>query len=304
VGAFVTRQHVLTRAADERPTLQAVAAELAQAGALVSFNGRSFDAPLLETRFLYHRLPWPGERVPHVDVLHPARRFWRSEPPAGEMSSCSLGVLERQVLGAGRAGDVPGYEAPARYFQFVRTGDASPLAGVLAHNRMDLLSLAGLTVRLLTLVARGPAEARDAREALALGRVYERAALPGRAADAYECALGLERVERAVALRIEATRALALLARRSRRYQEAAMRWRELLATPACPPAVAREAAEALAVHHEHRERDLESARAFALRSLDAEIVPARDRAVRHRLARLERKISSVQAVPRLQLGD
>ena len=76
-GAFVTRQFLLARHADERMLLEAVAAELARAGALVSFNGKSFDAPLLESRYLFHRLPWSGREMPHVDVLHPARRFWK-----------------------------------------------------------------------------------------------------------------------------------------------------------------------------------------------------------------------------------
>src|SRR5205823_13691561 len=77
-GTFVTRQFLMTRYADERPMLERVARELTQGGALVSFNGKSFDAPLLETRYLFHRLAWNGREFPHVDVLHPARRFWTS----------------------------------------------------------------------------------------------------------------------------------------------------------------------------------------------------------------------------------
>src|SRR6185503_10999532 len=76
-GAFITRQHLLTTFADERPMLHAVALELRDAGALVSFNGKSFDAPMLETRYLFHRLDWQGGCLPHIDVLHPSRRFWR-----------------------------------------------------------------------------------------------------------------------------------------------------------------------------------------------------------------------------------
>src|SRR5207344_1330547 len=76
-GAFVTRQFLLARHADEPMLLEAVAAELARAGALVSFNGKSFDAPLLEGRYLFHRMVWSGRELPHLDVLHPARRFWK-----------------------------------------------------------------------------------------------------------------------------------------------------------------------------------------------------------------------------------
>ena len=299
-GAFVTRQFLLTRIADEKLLLAAVAAELATAGALVSFNGKSFDAPVLETRYLYHRLPWAGEGVPHVDVLHPARRFWRDEQ---EMSSCSLVSLERQILGARRVGDVPGFEIPARYFQFIRSGEARPLAAVLEHNRLDLLSLAGLTARLLHLVRRGPAAAKDAREALALGRVYARAGLDARALDAFQ--QSADRSSANGRVRVESLRALALACRRARQHEQAATCWRALLAAPACPRNIAREATDALAIHHEHRLRDLAAAKVFALRSLECGVHPAGHAAVRHRLARIQRKIEQRSMVnsPRLLDG-
>ena len=286
-ASFVTRQFLLTRFADEPAMLQTVAAELEQAGAIVTFNGKSFDAPVLETRYLFHRLAWNGRELPHVDVLHPARRFWR-----GGVSECSLAALEKQMLGARRLGDVPGFQIPARYFQFVRTGDAAPLAPVLEHNRLDLLTLAALTARLFHVTLHGPDAARDAREALALGHVYARAGLTTRACDAY--ARAVEMTDRGIVsqlVRIESLRALAAAHRRARAYADAAVCWRRLLDTPGCPPIVVREATEALAVHHEHRARDLTTAKAFALRGLDVDAQPAWTRAVHHRLARLDRKL-------------
>jgi len=283
-GAFVTRQFVMTAPSDERPLLEAVSRDVAGAGALVSFNGRSFDAPVLETRYLFHRLEWPGSRVPHLDALYPARRFWSGD----EGTSCSLVTLERQILGVGRAGDVPGFEIPARYFQFVRSGDARPLAAVLEHNRLDLLSLAGLTARLLQLLADGPRSACDAREALALGRIYARSGLDGRARESFTCVLVMDASAR---MRGESLRSLACEARRSRRFDEAAAYWREVLDTPGCAPHVSREANEALAIHHEHRARDLAAAKTFALRSLETCSRPVWNEAVRHRLARLQRKM-------------
>jgi uncharacterized protein YprB with RNaseH-like and TPR domain len=312
-GGFVTRQFVLLRHVDERQLLQGVGAEFSKAGALVSFNGKSFDAPLIETRHLYHRLEWRAGGLPHLDVLHPARRFWGQEGPgvAGD-GSCSLGTLERSVLGARRRGDVPGFEIPARYFQFVRSGDARPLAGVLEHNRLDLLSLAGLTARLLDLIRRGPTAARRAREALALGRLYARCGLESRAHEAYECAIAMTQRGASmvhagtsmVPIKIEALRSLAYLSRRARRFDEAADYWRRLLEIPGCPPQVIREATEALAIHHEHRARDLPAAKAFALRSLIASVEAeaprsrARDLAARHRLARIERKMDRSRGLP------
>ena len=234
-GAFLTRQYVLASHRDERPMLESVAGELARAGALVTFNGKSFDAPVLEMRYMFHRLQWPGARLPHLDVLHPARLFWGTAParqkvdtadsrgvrhppsrdPSGfaealdrrsrggdaqpdvvaesTQRSCSLIALEHQILGASRVGDVPGFEIPARYFQFLRTGDARPLGAVFEHNRLDLLSLACLTARLLQLLGDGPEKAGDAHEALALGRVYQRGGLEDRAIEAFERAVALSR---------------------------------------------------------------------------------------------------------------
>jgi uncharacterized protein YprB with RNaseH-like and TPR domain len=325
-GAFLTQQYVLAAFGDERAMLETVARELARAEALVSFNGRSFDAPLLETRYLYHRLDWTVARLPHIDVLHPARRFWGATPReiGTDGGSCSLVALEQQVLGMRRLGDVPGFEIPGRYFQFVRSGDARPLAAVLEHNRLDLLSLAGLTARLMRLIAEGPDEAADAREALALGRVYGRSGLEARACEAFERVLsmcasvahaagpvhGSARLQHDNApmthagapmahagasmalIKTDALRALACAARRARRYEDAAALWRQVLDVAGCPQRVAREATAALAIHHEHRSRDLAAAKMFAQLSLDTGMRPAWNHAVRHRLARIERKMT------------
>ncbi len=299
-GAFVTRQYVMTRLGDERPMLGTVAGDLDRAGAIVSFNGKSFDAPVLETRYAFHRLAWAGDRVPHVDVLHPARQFWGGSAARwvrvgpGE-SSCSLGALERQLLGKRRTGDVPGIEIPSRYFQFVRTRDARPLRPVLEHNRLDLLSLAAITARLLQLTKGGPESTREPREALALGRVYQRAGYESRAREAFRRAIDLCAAPPNAydVARIESVRALALACRRARQFDEAAGWWRTLLDTRGCPPAIAREAREALAIHNEHRVRDLRTARAFAIESLE-DVEGGRagwNEAVKHRLARLDRKL-------------
>ena len=317
-GSFLTRQFLMTQYADERAVLERVAAEFSRAGALVSFNGKSFDTPLLETRFVFHRLPWVGAVLPHVDVLHPARRFWKRDggrlfagrgsaaayatpiPRTGfsDASSCSLQTLERQLLGLRRIGDVSGFEIPARYFQFVRSGDARPLAAIVEHNRLDLLTLAALTARLLHMVRTGPADMRDAREVLALGVVYQRSGLEERARTAFRLAIERCRSPRGAfdPLRIEALRQLALSWRRARMHEEAAACWTELLATRGCPAPIEREATAALAIHNEHRRRDFVAARAFALRGLDSTPPPAWSEAVRHRLARIERKLDAAGA--------
>jgi uncharacterized protein YprB with RNaseH-like and TPR domain len=289
-GSFVTEQHLLVDYVNERPMLSLVADVVDRSGAIVSFNGKSFDAPVIETRYLFHRLESPCAGRPHLDLLHPARRFW------GGDAGASLTTLEAQVLGTRRTGDVAGFEIPGRYFQFLRSGDARPLEAVLSHNRLDLVSLAGLTARFLQLVDAGPAAARTARETLALGRIYERAGMYDQAETSWMRTVELLAQARGAAsgaILVDALRGLALLLRRQRRYGDAAARWQQVLTVPGCPQAVVREAMEALAIHHEHRVRDLVEARALVLRSLELEGEVARGDAARHRLARIERKLVS-----------
>jgi uncharacterized protein len=286
---FRVRQFFLSSFAAERLLLAAVAELAADATGVVTYNGKSFDLPLIETRYLLHRMTTPFAALPHIDMLHPARRLWKSEEQEADgESSCKLTVLERTLFGHEREGDVPGFEIPARYFNYVRSGDARPLEAVLEHNRLDLLSLAFFTAHAATLLDEGPAAARTAREALGMGRLYERGGMTGEATASYSRAVDLpgEPVTHADALR-----SYAVLARRERRYGAAADAWRRLLEMRNCPPQLAREATDALAVHHEHRQRDLESARQFALRSLQLHETASRRQAVEHRLARLNRKL-------------
>ena len=298
---FRIRQFFLSAYAGERALLDGLAELAGGIAGIISFNGKSFDLPLIETRYLYHRQQTPFAGMPHVDMLHPARRLWRSEEDeaAGVTASCRLSVLEQAVCGASREADVPGFEIPARYFNYVRSGDPGPLERVFEHNRLDLISLALLTAEASRLLDEGPAAARTAREALGLGRLYERGGLCDLARESYRIAAGIgpaeagpcERRAAAAVTRAEALRCYAVLCRRQRRFGDAAEAWRRILDLRRCPPHIAREATEALAVHHEHRLRDPRSARQFALRSLGFHASPSRQHATQYRLARLERKL-------------
>jgi len=307
-ATFKVRQFLLARYGAERGLLEDVAGTAADAGALVTYNGKTFDVPLLETRFLFHRMTASFAGMPHVDILHPARRLWRTAPyrplngvgasHEGARASCCLDSLEESILGHVREDDVPGYAIPSRYFQYVRSGDERPLAAVLEHNRLDLLSLALLTARAAQLLEEGADAAQTAREAYGLGCLYLHA---GRLQDARACFARAESMESPATatagtadsfVSAEALRALAVLDRRSRRYDDAAAAWRRLLALRACPPRFIQEASEALAVHHEHRERDLYLARDLARKSLQFATSGSRATAVRHRLTRLDRKLA------------
>jgi uncharacterized protein YprB with RNaseH-like and TPR domain len=300
-GRFRVRQFFLSNFIAEKALLEALVDLARTSGTVVTYNGKSFDLPLVETRLTMHRMETPFAAMPHIDMLHPARRLWRKSEAAvlqsyGGMplrdSGCRLSVLEQSLCGHVREGDVAGFEIPARYFHFVRTGDARPLAAVLEHNRLDLLSLALVTARAAQLLDEGAPSTRTAREALGLGRLYERGAL---FIDAWRCfTRAVELNDDDVITHAEALRAHAVLARRMRRFSDAAASWRRLLDVPGCPPSFAREASEALAVHLEHRLRDYQTARGYAMQSLYSDTSAARKQATLHRVARLDRKIDAL----------
>ena len=212
---FSVRQFLLPGYEHERALLAEMSAWAAERGAIVTFNGRSFDVPLIETRYLFHRQPFPLEGRPHVDMLHPARRLWRArgESEGASEASCSLGTLEKLIAGVHRVGDVPGFEIPSRYFRFVRDGDARPLEAVLEHNRLDLVSLALVMARALTLVERGPSAALSPYECLGLARIYDRAGRREEAEVSYLEAIDrLGKVERDPETLADALRRLACTA--------------------------------------------------------------------------------------------
>jgi hypothetical protein len=283
-GRFRIRQFFLSSFTAERALLEAVGEVAAEAGTVVSYNGKSFDLPVLETRCALHRLPTPFASLPHIDMLHPARRMWRSVD-----SACRLSTLEEALCGYVREGDVQGFEIPGRYFRYVHAGDARPLAAVFEHNRLDLLSLALVTARAAQLLEDGPAAATTAREALGMGRLYERGGMTSEAKACFARAAEIDDGDEE--LRAEALRAYAMAARRLRQYDDAEAAWRRILGLPVCPRPIERDASRALAVHLEHRRRDPRSARDFALRLLQEDDSVVRRQAAAHRLARLDRKL-------------
>src|SRR5438445_7030426 len=117
--------------------LAALAEALAPYKGSLTFNGNTFDLPLLETRYRLARMPSPFSRLLHLDLLHPARRLWKLR-----LENCNLVHLEAEVLGVRREGDVDGCEIPSLYFNYLRTGNARGLQPVFYHNALDVISLA------------------------------------------------------------------------------------------------------------------------------------------------------------------
>jgi uncharacterized protein YprB with RNaseH-like and TPR domain len=303
LGAFQVRQFLLTSFTAERALLEAVSQFLVEDGdtdLIVTYNGKTFDVPVMETRWLFHRMEMPLDGVPHFDALHAARRLWKGRPEdETTRDGCRLTALERALFDVKRIGDVPGFEIPSRFFRFLRSGDPRPLEPVLEHNRLDLVSLAAVTARAARLVDDGADGCPDCSQALALGRIYERAGSRDRADACYRRAASADDP----AIKSEGLYRLGLLLRRERRFADAAEVWRLLLAATddrrlsrtEAGRALRQFAAEALAIHAEHRDRDLGTARELALFALEDRPDHRRADGCRHRLARLDRKIARQQ---------
>lgn len=297
---FRVRQFLLAAPSGEHAMLGALGRLVGDASLVVTYNGRTFDVPFMETRWAFHRRPSPMDGLAHFDMLPAARRLWsRRESARYDEGGCSLATLERAVLDVHRVGDVPGFEIPGRYFHFLRTGEAAALTGVLDHNRHDLVSLAAILAHAAWLAAEGPDACRECGEQLALGQLYQRAGDLARARTAYERAS--QASDREVKRR--ALTALAVLLRREARFEEAAEAWQHVL--DLAPrhgrawSALERQAAEALAIHHEHRRKDAAAARRYA-EALNGQTGASGQRDTAHRLQRLDRKLAGLRAGLRL----
>jgi hypothetical protein len=280
-------QLFLNRLGEEAPMLRALAGRMAESSCLVTFNGKSFDWPLLRTRFVLNRVKPPAE-LPHLDLLHCARRVFKYRG-----SGTRLVHLEEQVLDYHRVGDVDGSLIPDLYFRFLRGADGSALTPVLEHNANDLLLLAALLGMLGRRFRASGAEGKDPRDLLGFAGValrardYERAHAFARAAAAGDTgAVGAE--------------ALAMASRLSRRVGD------DRTAVANLQRALASARADQVAPLHlslaklyEHGLKDLPRALHHARLAAPAESSDA----LRRRVERLERKLSRVSREYALDFG-
>lgn len=173
-------QFLLRDFSEEPALLWAVAQRLQRAGALVTYNGKRFDLPLLQARFVLARQPDPTAGVRQVDVLRPVRRLFRLR-----LESCALSQVEAELLRGGRRDDTPGFLMPALFFAYLRDHDPVHLERALQHNRADLSGLAGVLAAVCAHVAAPVGAASDPRDRFALGGFFEARALPARALAEY-----------------------------------------------------------------------------------------------------------------------
>lgn len=271
-------QLFLADPAEERAFWHAFLALTRGVQGLVTFNGRSFDLPLIEMRMTMHGLGWHALNAPHWDLLPTARRIWRRRLP-----SRALMALEEAVLGLGRSPeDVPGSEIPSRYWSYLQTRRLEALEGVFIHNRQDVLSMVVLAARLAYLFEspeRDPAV--QGWDWMQLGRWYQESGRWEAAERAFRRALEEGDLE----LRRAAWHALGTLLRRMGRLDEAAQVWRAWAAE--VPDEVI--PAARLARYYERTRRDPLEARRWAqiaLERIDLQANPARWESLRRSLIR------------------
>lgn len=288
-GAFTVEQLLLGSPAHEAAMLDALDSLLEGATLIVSFNGRSFDVPLLRTRCVLARRPHVGERLvslPHLDLIAPARRLWRAR--AGD---CRLTTLEEAVLRRRRPEDFPGALAPTAYGELLRTGDARLAGHIVKHNRDDVAGTMALLFTVLRILGDPLHQAEDAGELSAaadhlLRHVGAAAALP-----VAERALEMARTGPAV------RKALLLLARLRRRLgalPEVELTWRRYLAEFPGENRGYVELAKILEHHPRHKDREHRNLEAALALARAAPHVAAPD--IAGRISRLRRRLARRQS--------
>lgn len=276
---FRVRQFFMRDYGEEASALDALTRHLAPFRVLITYNGRVFDQPLLETRYRLNRAPHPFGRLEHLDLLYGARRLWKLR-----FDSCRLVELEQRVLGFERQGDVPGALIPYVYFEYLRTGETARLLPVFRHNAIDILTLACLT-GIVPYAFKDPAGAplRNGAEMAGLGRWLREAGEAEQARTLFRRAIDAGLPDQIL---FRTLWDMAALERKLGCGEAALGIWSDLAAAknPFRPRAL-----EELAKHYEHREKNHAMALEMTRGALALEDSPA----LRKREQRLVRKVSA-----------
>jgi uncharacterized protein len=288
---FVVEQFFMRNHGEEPSLLLDLLERLNQRRVLVTFNGKSFDWPLLQTRFQMTRVGAAPKPLAHLDLLHPARQIWRLS-----LQSVALTQLERHILHFDRGEDIPSATIPQRYFDFLRGAPAEAMAEVFHHNQMDLCGLAALALRITGVLEDPERGGCGAGELFGISRMLQKRGHESIAGRMYQRALDEGLPEAAEQI---ARRELAFLAKRGQDYELSNSMWEKLLGNSA----EGLKAYEQLAIYYEHHASLPQKAAALSREALvrlqesfRAGRLPARryqqwHASFQHRLTRLASKI-------------
>ena len=278
---LVVKQLLMRDYNEELALLYLLDQELQKRDYIVSFNGKTFDLPLLQTRFTISRLGLAGVTgKKQIDLLHMSRRFWKYR-----LSSCSLGSLERHILGVQRVDDIPGMEIPGRYFEFLQTGNGELLRDILEHNVLDIVSMATLLYRLQITTELAPDECDCSFEAEALGHLSLLRGELQSSLPYFRTAAQLTEDEQQY---LRVMRQAAAVLKRLGQFEQALQFWRRILEI--VPDDLV--TSEEVAKYYEHKKKDLISAEQVTRRALALAWQKRSPKApaLEHRLKRIERK--------------
>src|ERR1700761_6738701 len=280
---FRIRQFLMREYVEEGSLLAALESHLADFDVLITYNGKTYDQPLLETRY---RMAWrkpPFTRLHHLDLLHGARRLWKLR-----MESCRLIQLEQQILGFEREGDLPGDLIPHVYFDYLRTREAQHLVPILHHNAIDILTLACLTAIVPAAFRSTDSESlsrvgvRRGEELAGIARWLQASAENEQALDLFKRAVEAGLPD---SLLFRPLWDIALLEKKLKHPHAALQVFTELAG---CRNEYRARALEELAKHYEHEENNCSLALEFTNQALRYE----NSAALQRRQARLDRRLS------------
>jgi uncharacterized protein len=282
-GHFQVRQILARDFGEEKAALTYLKEIATRKKFLVTFNGKAFDVNLLTTRFILNRMSSDLAGLPHLDLLHPSRRIL-----GHRLENCRLVTLESDILGVRREGDIPGWEIPQRYFDWLKRRDPRLLAGIFEHNRLDVISMATLTAHLVEiLTAQALVKYTHADDYLAAARLLLKRA----DAQGAQKILDIFQEGTCPEFSLQSKKKLAQLYKRTGRINEAAHIWQQMVA---CEP-VEFYAISELAKWLEHHERDYSRANEIIENAFiqDNTFSEEEKESLLHRLKRLHDRLNS-----------
>jgi hypothetical protein len=280
-GQFHVRQILARDFGEEKAALSYLSEIAGQKKFLVTFNGKAFDVNLLTTRFILNRLRSDLSSLPHLDLLHPSRRIL-----GHRLENSRLATLEAEILGVEREGDIPGWEIPQRYFDWLRHRDGRLLASIFEHNRLDVISMASLTAHLTEiLTAQELIQNVHASDYLAAARLL----LKRRDSCGVEKILNMFNDRGCKEISAVSKKDLSFLYKRTGRWQEAVQIWQELITTLPADYSTISEMAKWL----EHHVRDYQQAKDLVEKVLNQthDLSSEQKDSLLHRLKRVNTKL-------------
>ncbi|MBA7541477.1 hypothetical protein ES705_33791 [subsurface metagenome] len=218
---FCVRQYFMRDYNEERALLSALNDLLSNFKAVVTYNGKIFDLPLMESRYIMSGMKMSLKDPYHFDLLYPARRLWKRR-----LESCSLSTVEREILKVIRDGDVPGYLIPEIYFRYLRTKDARAIKQVFEHNLQDILSLVALVSRMCFLVEDPLNNTEYGMDIFSIGKMFDEEKRYEQSAHYYAEALKHNLAEEEV---LEILRLSSFAYKRQGKWEEAEEIWKKII---------------------------------------------------------------------------